>query len=500
MHRWAVVAMAASLATGAHAQPLAGRNPFAALEDGLRPNVVAPGRPLPRWSLRERMAHHKVPGVAIAILKNGELVEARGFGVREAGTRDQVDGDTLFSVGSISKVVTAATSLRLVAQQRVELDRNVDAYLKRWKLPATPELPRPHVTLRMLMSHTAGFNVHGFEDYQPSEPLPTLLQVLEGQAPAKNEAVRFKHAPGAQSDYSGGGVSVEQMVLEDVTGRSLAALASDEVFAPLGMRRSTFANPLPPTQTNVAKAHDGQGARKALPRGWESFPESGASGLWTSAYDLGRFMSGLIRSYQGASDFLPQPLAAQMMTEVSPAAFGLGPRLGGVGRNRFFFHMGANDSYLAFMEGYPETGDGFVILTNGANGGALLAEIRNALADAVGAGAHPPVYAVGLRGPPAPDYAGRYRLDPAAPMDLRRSLADSLEAEVLDVRVDQTTVTVATSASGRPAALLPLGPGQFVQDGLYTYQFEFRRDPFGKVRALSVSLPEANSFAYYVKE
>jgi CubicO group peptidase (beta-lactamase class C family) len=475
-------------------------DPLAALGHGLRPDVIAPGQAAPAWSLAERMAHHKVPGVAIAVLRNGQVVRAVGYGVRESGTQDRVDGDTLFSVGSISKVATATTTLRLVAEGRLDLGRDVDDYLKRWKLPPSAEVPDPRVSLRMLMSHTSGLGVHGFADYQPAEPLPTLVQVLNGERPAKNEAVRFKSAPGRLNDYSGGGVTVEQAVIEDATGQTLEALARSRVFAPLGMKRSTFESPLSATRGNIAKAHDGHGAPTALPRGWESFAEPGASGLWTSAADLGQLVGGLIRSYQGRDDFLPQPLATTMMTEVSPSAFGLGPRLGGAGPGRYFFHLGANQSYLAFMEGYLETGDGFVILTNGSNGLALIAEVRNALADAIGQGAHPPLRAVALRAPPSPDFAGRYRLDPATPMDLRRALADSFEYDSLQVSVAGDTVEVTPAGQTKPMPLTPLAPARFAQSNLYAYTYDFHRDAWGKVRGVTVSMPETNSSAYYARE
>lgn len=240
VHSLTLVALVLGSAPPAHAQA---SDPLAALDRGLRSNVAPPGEAPPCWSLDERMRHRKVPGVAIAILRNGEVMRARGFGVRENGTRKTVDGDTLFSVGSISKMVTAATTLRLVARGQLDLDRDVDAYLKRWKLPPSAVVPDPKVSLRMLMSHTAGFGAHGFADYQPGEPLPTLVQILEGTAPAKNEAVRFKHPPGQRADYSGGGIIVEQMAIEDATGQPLAALAESHVFAPLGMRRSTFETP-----------------------------------------------------------------------------------------------------------------------------------------------------------------------------------------------------------------------------------------------------------------
>ena len=497
LHNLTLVALVLGSAPPVRAQA---PDPLAALDRGLRPNVAPPGEAPPRWSLAERMRHHKVPGVAIAILRNGEVVRAMGFGVRESGTRQAVDGDTLFSVGSISKVVTAATTLRLAARGQLDLDRDVNAYLKRWKLPPSTMVPDPKVSLRMLMSHTAGFGVHGFADYQPGEPLPTLVQILEGAGPAKNEAVRFKHPPGLRTDYSGGGITVEQMAIEDATGRPLVALAEAQVFAPLGMRRSTFETPLSAARGNIAKAHDDKGMPTALPRGWESFAEVAASGLWSSANDLGRFLGGLIRSYQGRADFLPRSLATAMMTEVSPGVFGLGPRLGGNGAGRHFYHMGANQSYLSFMEGYPETGDGFVILTNGSNGVPLVAEIRNALADAIGVGAHPELRAAVLRTPPSPDFAGRYRLDTAVPLDVRRALTDNFEHQFVQIAVTGDAVLITVPGQEEPTPLIPLGPARFAQTGLYTFLFDFNRDAFGVVRGVTVSMPEANSTAYYARE
>lgn len=500
-HWLILIAFVLGSAIPTHAQVQLAPDPLTFLERGLRPSVAAPGEAPQRWSIGERMLHYKVPGVAVAIVRNGEVVRAVGYGVREAGTRDRVDGETLFSVGSISKVATAAVTLRLVAQERLNLDRDVDDYLKRWKLPASPGDAQPKVSLRMLMSHTSGLGIHGFADYRPGEPMPTLLQVLGGAKPAKNDAVRFKHAPGLLVDYSGGGVTVEQMAIEDATGLPLAELAKAQLFTPLGMRRSTFESPLSASRGNIAKAHDLQGAPTALPRGWESFAEAGASGLWISANDLGRLVGGLIKSYQGRAGFLPQPLATAMMTEVSPGVYGLGPRLAGGGRGRHFFHMGANDSYSAFLEGYPETGDGFVILTNGANGNGLVLEIRNALADAIGLGAHPALRATAMRVPPSPDYAGRYRLDTAVPMDVRRVLTDVFEHDSLQIGISGQEVQLTLAGQEEPAPLIPLGPAQFAQAGGFSpLIFDFRRDASGEVRGLTVSMPESASVAYYARE
>jgi len=480
-------ALALLLATSAFAADRHDAVIDSALGNGLRPTVLQPGAALPRWSLQARMAQHHVPGVAIAVLRDGKLVHSAGYGTREAGTASTVDAETLFSVGSVSKVVTAATTLRLAADGKLALDQDIATYLRNWKVPATPQVPAPQLTLRMLMSHTSGLGVHGFADYLPGEPLPTLQQTLDGIAPAKNKPVRLLHTPGERADYSGGGVMVEQQVLEDVTGQPLDAIARAQVFVPLGMQRSRYSDPQAGTD-NIAKAHDGDGALTALPRGWQSFPEQGASGLWTSANDLAAFVAALTASYRGQGNFLPRAIATDMMTEVSPSWHGLGPRLDGAGQARIFHHGGSNDSYRAWIEGYLETGDGFVILTNGENGAALAAEIRNALSDAIGRGVNPPVRTVALDLSDAryADYAGVFERDNSIAMDQRRALADFFDIPALQVKVANGKVRVGMAGTPRDGQVLPLSPNRFVSPDIDGLQVEFHRDARGQVNALSV--------------
>lgn len=470
--------------------------PLAALAHGLRPTQLKAGETLPGWSLQQRMAHYKVPGVAIAVLKDGVVVQAAGFGVREAGTRDRVDADTAFSVGSVSKVLSAAVTLRLAANGTLDIDRDVAAYLESWRIPDAAGIDNAPITLRMLMSHTAGLSVHGFEDYLPGEPLPTLLQTLDGHAPAKNDAVVRLHAPGARMRYSGGGVTVEQLAIESVTGEPLEAVARAQVFAPLGMRRSTFANPLPATFGNIAKAHDDSGAPVARPRGWESFPELAASGLWTSAHDMGAFVGALIQSHRGRGDFLPRAIATQMMTEVEPSLHGLGPRLDGAGATRLFHHGGANDSYRAWIEGHLQSGDGMVILTNGTNGGELMMEIRNAINDALDPALNPPLRTidVDLSSADFAAYAGTWALDPSVPADLQGNLAGYFETGSVALRiVDGRLGMVRKTGSDTPLAALT--SARFVLPGDQDQPvFQFHRDVRGNVAFMTVERASARLY------
>ena len=331
-------------------------------------------------TLRERMDYYGVPGISVAVLRNGEVGWARGFGAKLVGTEDLVDTATVFSVASLSKVAAAATTLRLVNAGLLDLDRDVMDYLTSWSIPENPYTTESPVTLRRLMSHTAGTTVHGFADFQPGEALPTTVQILEGSGPAKNSPVVVSDEPGTIYRYSGGGTTIQQLVIEDVTGSPLANAAVEWVFDPLGLSRSSFVNPLPAGHGNIARAHDDRGRPTALPRGWEAMPEAAASGLWTSPSDYSRIVIALRNSWLGTpSSYISHDLGQDVMTKVRPGNFGLGPYLGGDGRSRYFSHGGSNESYKSYFRVFLESGHGAVVFTNGAGGSELVEEIIEAL-------------------------------------------------------------------------------------------------------------------------
>lgn len=382
-------------------------------EQSLRPAVTVSGQPQPRWSLAQRMAWWQVPGVSIAVIRDGRVAWAKGYGVLRAGRPEPVDIDTVFSVGSVSKVGAAATVLRLVNAGRLALDRDVNGYLTRWQVPASPLMAIRPVTLRGLLSHSAGLSVHGFADFQPDEALPTTVDILEGRKPAKSEAVRLIYPPGTRWQYSGGGTTVAQLVIEETTGQDFATAARDLVLQPLGMTRSSYLNPLPEGHGNIAKAHGPDGQPRALPRGYEAMPENAASGLWSSPSDYSKLVIALIEAAAGRNDgFLGAALARQMMTEVGPSPAGLGPFLEGRGLDRRFSHSGGNDSYRAWMEGHLATGNGMVVFTNGTRGDPLFREIRRAIAESEGWSAaldyHEPAPAVALSTEEVSALAGVY--------------------------------------------------------------------------------------------
>jgi CubicO group peptidase (beta-lactamase class C family) len=327
--------------------------------------------------LADRMAALHVPGVSIAVIHDGKIEWARGFGVTRVGG-PPVTPDTLFQAASISKPVAAMAVLRLVQSGKLSLDTDVNQYLKTWKLPANSFTERTKVTLRELLTHTAGLTVHGFAGYASDAPLPTLLQVLDGEKPANSAPIRVDTEPGTVWRYSGGGYVIAQQLLQDVTGEPFAKLMHDTVLSPIGMAKSTYEQPLPKNRlAEVALPYRGDG--QPVPGGPHVYPEMAPAGLWTTPSDLARYAIEVQRSLSGTSNrVLSAAMVGQMLTPGLNHQ-GLGPGTGGSAQHPYFTHGGANEGYRCNLVAYNE-GDGVVIMTNGDNGGQLASEIQRSVA------------------------------------------------------------------------------------------------------------------------
>ena len=279
-----------------------------------------------------------VPGAAWALIEGGELVHESGHGLMAADRGDPVTPATLFQACSISKPVAALAMLRLVDRGVLDLDEDVNDRLTSWRVPPL-EHWQPVVTLRQLVSHSAGLTTSGFPGYRSGDALPTTVEVLDGVGPANTFAVRVDTVPGLQFRYSGGGTMVMQQLLEDVTGTPLRELVRELVLEPLGMSGSDYAQPLPEElHDRAATAHDEAG--RPIEGRWHTYPELAAAGLWTTPGDLARFAMGIQRTYAGGDDALLSPALAQELLTPQIASsdrlgalnqLGLGLFLGGSG-------------------------------------------------------------------------------------------------------------------------------------------------------------------------
>jgi CubicO group peptidase (beta-lactamase class C family) len=331
-----------------------------------------------RDAVLKKMAHHRVAGLGVALLEGGKLAWARGYGVHRAGTKTAVTGHTRFQAASISKPVTALAALRLVQQGKLDLDQSANEELVSWKVPDNSFTRQRQPTLRLLLSHSAGFNVHGFGGYERGAAIPSLVQVLDGKPPANSAAIRVDFVPGSKVQYSGGGYCVVQQMMQDVGGKPFPRLMQELVLKPVGMQYSTFQQPLPKElQVHAATGHDDSGA--PLAGAWHVYPEMAAAGLWTTPSDLARFVLALSQAHaRGSSELLGADEVKEMFTRQKDDA-GLGIFLAGNGQSFSFSHNGANAGFRCQFIGFPATGQGAVLMTNSDNGDRLIGELIESL-------------------------------------------------------------------------------------------------------------------------
>jgi CubicO group peptidase (beta-lactamase class C family) len=358
---------------------------IARVERGLLRRVVIAGQPVPRYTIEERMRALRTPGVSVAVMHNGQIEWAKGYGVRRVGNSDLVDSATLFQAASISKPVAAVAALRLVDAGRLTLDADINTVLTSWKVPDTTFTAGEKVTLRRLLSHSAGLTVHGFPGYAATAAVPTVVQILDGAKPANTTAVRVNTAPGSIWRYSGGGFTVMQLALNDLTGKDFPRLMRELVLDPAGMASSGYEQPLPPERRGrAASAHRGDGM--PINGEWHSYPEMAAAGLWTTPTDLLLFARAIQRALRGEPNAILSPALAQQFVTVQKGEYGLGVGLEGDSLTARFSHGGANAGYRCMFFAFTGRGDGVAIMTNGDNGSELAGEIARAVSDVYGWG------------------------------------------------------------------------------------------------------------------
>jgi CubicO group peptidase (beta-lactamase class C family) len=343
------------------------------VETGLLRKVQIKGQPVQKFTIVNRMKHWHVPGASVAVISDGVVAWAKGYGVRETDGAT-VTPETLFQAASISKTGSAMTALRLVELGKLSLDEDINLKLKTWKLPTSEAMQGEKVTLRRLLSHTAGTTVHGFPGYAQGDPMPTLPQLLDGVKPANTAAIRVDIKPGTQWRYSGGGYEIVQQLIQDVIAKPFADVTLQLVLGPLHMVHSTYQQPLPEhLWGNAATAYNSEGV--TIPGKWHVYPEQAAAGLWTTPSDLAK----VILEIQKPGRVLTKKMVGLMNTPVLDH-YGLGLQLSDTDHQKTFSHGGANDGFRCMLWGYREGGRGAVVMTNGDNGAQLGQEILASIA------------------------------------------------------------------------------------------------------------------------
>jgi CubicO group peptidase (beta-lactamase class C family) len=337
----------------------------------------------PNQTLKERMNFYHVNAVSIAVIKDYKIEWARGYGWADSVDQRRVTTGTLFQAGSISKSLNAVAVLKMGQDKKLNLYADVNDYLTTWKFPYDSLSKSKKITLANLLSHTAGLSVHGFPGYEKGNSIPTLVQVLNGERPANTAAVRSAFEPGLKYEYSGGGTTISQLILQDITGKPYDEFMWENVLKPMGMKNSFFTQP--PSEDKrklLASAYYKDG--KEVNGKYHIYPEQAAAGLWTNPTDLAYYIIETQLALQGKSNkVLSQEMTKLRLTPYIDNRVALGAFIKKKGEQTYFQHTGVDEGFVAEYYGSMEGGNGVVVMANTDNT-AILDEIINSVATVYG--------------------------------------------------------------------------------------------------------------------
>lgn len=352
-------------------------NEIAAIENGLTRAFVRSTESIETYSIKERMDYYKISGLSIAVVIDGKLRWAKGYGIANSASGTRVDRNTLFQAASISKPISALAVLKLAEENKIHLDSNVNKYLTSWILDEN-ELTNENVpSLRLILSHNGGVSVHGFDGYKQSQKMPTLDQVLNGEG--NSPKIMINTSPGEHTNYSGGGYTVVQKLIEDLTGKPFEIHMKESVLDPLSMNNSTFAQPLPEKYHQKASAaYNKEG--EIIKSLWHNYPEKAAAGLWTTPSDLASYLIEIMQIRNGKEDgILSREMVNDMLSLQGGGYHGLGPEVTDTDGKLEFGHLGKNAGFTNDMLGGADTQNAIIIMTNSDNGGSIVSEIQRAV-------------------------------------------------------------------------------------------------------------------------
>ncbi|MFA6152374.1 MAG: serine hydrolase [Chitinophagaceae bacterium] len=351
------------------------------VENNITGNIVLNDNP-PN-TITERMAKYNVKGLSIAVIHDYKIDWAKGYGWADESEKRKVTTETLFEPGSISKSLNAIGILKLAQEQKIDLYTDINIYLKSWKFPYDSISKGKKINLAQILSHNAGLSVYGFSGYTINGDIPSLIQVLDGKAPATTPPVRSIFEPGLKFQYSGGGIAVSQLLLTDVTGRKYDAWMYDNVLKPIGMVNSSFEQPPSKGKQKLcATGYYSDGSQ--VFNKYRVYAFQAVAGLWTTPTDLSNYIIDLQLAYHGkSSKVITKEMADLHLDPYNSGPSALGTFYDDRGGARYFFHDASNEGFCGLFVGSLDSGDGVVVFMNSGDG-RLLVEVLNSVAKAYG--------------------------------------------------------------------------------------------------------------------
>ncbi len=340
-----------------------------ALEHGIRGQVKFIQEPENFSTIAHKMTEYKIPALSLAVIKQGEIDWSDTYVNKDYAEEQNLDCSSIFQVASLSKPVTFLAALRMHTAGQIDLDKNIQEYLKDFQIPQGKHTRENPVTFRNIFSHTSGITAGGYQGYARDLPIPSDLDILRASEGVNSPAIEVLAPPNESLAYSGGGYTLAELAVQDIFGEEFSDIMHKWILEPANMTHSEFTQPLPDAQADqVARGYTYSGSM--VEGGWHNYPEQAAAGLWSNSIDMAQFLIEIYRAYQGkTSIFSETEIKSILSHEREGHVYGF--MVNRSDDDIAITHYGGNMGYRTGMTISLTSGNGLVYLINSDNGSAL---------------------------------------------------------------------------------------------------------------------------------
>lgn len=339
------------------------------IENGIRGKVKFLEEPDNFSSITNKMSEYNIPALSLAVINQGKIEWADIYQNANFPEEQELDCTSIFQAASLSKPVTFLAALRMHAAGEIDLDENIQNYLKDFVIPEGQQTLENPVTFRNIFAHTSGITSGGYQGYAQGLPLPSDLDILKGSDGVNSPAIEVITPPNETLAYSGGAYTLAELTLQDIFNDEFSNIMRKWMLEPAGMQHSEFTQPLPVSKAKqVARGYTQSG--DVLDGGWRNYPEQAAAGLWSNSIDMAKFLIEIYKAYQGKSSiFSASDIKSIISQERDGHVYGF--ILNRSGDDISITHYGGNAAYRTGMTISLTSGNGLTYLINSDNGGAL---------------------------------------------------------------------------------------------------------------------------------